>query len=241
MDVRAIVDCLAAHADADRAAGQASYLHSELRHLGATVPQVRACVRGAWRACGGAGRAAVLSAASTLWAEPVHEHRLAAVELLIIAVDRLEPHDELVLVESMLRQCRTWALVDPLAAKVAGPLIDRLDAEALAGGGGVDAGAGGGDAVLERWISDEDFWVRRAALLAHLEALRRGQGDFERFGRLADRVLDEREFFIRKAIGWVLRDVGRRRPEAVAAWVGPRRDRLSGVTRREVAKVVDLG
>ncbi len=36
MDVRAIVDCLAAHADADRAPGQASYLHSELRHLGNT-------------------------------------------------------------------------------------------------------------------------------------------------------------------------------------------------------------
>jgi len=57
--------------------------------------------------------------------------------------------------------------------------------------------------VLDRWAADEDFWVRRAALLSLLRPLRRGEGDFGRCARYADMMLAEREFFIRKAIGWV--------------------------------------
>ena len=78
--------------------------------------------------------------------------------------------------------------------------------------------------------------MRRSALLALLLPLRRGDGDFERFSRYADAMLEEREFFIRKAIGWVLRDTSKRRPELVAAWLGPRAGRASGVTVREAVK-----
>jgi 3-methyladenine DNA glycosylase AlkD len=49
-------------------------------------------------------------------------------------------------------------------------------------------------------------------------------------------MLDEREFFIRKAIGWVLRDTGRRRPDLVFEWLFPRAGRASGVTLREAIK-----
>jgi 3-methyladenine DNA glycosylase AlkD len=49
-------------------------------------------------------------------------------------------------------------------------------------------------------------------------------------------MLEEREFFIRKAIGWVLRDTARRRPSLVAGWLAPRVHRASGVTVREAVK-----
>jgi 3-methyladenine DNA glycosylase AlkD len=73
-------------------------------------------------------------------------------------------------------------------------------------------------------------------MLALLIPLRRGGGDFDRFARYADAMLEEKEFFIRKAIGWVLRDTARRRPDLVAAWLGPRIHRASGVTVREAVK-----
>jgi 3-methyladenine DNA glycosylase AlkD len=56
------------------------------------------------------------------------------------------------------------------------------------------------------------------------------------FLRRADRMLDEREFFIRKAIGCVLRELGKRRPAEVVAWLAPPTDRASGVTMREAVK-----
>ena len=91
-------------------------------------------------------------------------------------------------------------------------------------------------AALDRWSVDEDFWLRRTSLLALLPGLRRGEGDFERFGRYADGMLEEKEFFIRKAIGWVLRDTGRKRPELVADWLAPRVGRMAGLTLREAVK-----
>ena len=91
-------------------------------------------------------------------------------------------------------------------------------------------------AQLDRWAEDDDFWLRRSALLALLEALRRGGGDFPRFSRYADLMLEEKEFFIRKAIGWVLRDTARKRPDMVYEWLLPRAARASGVTLREAVK-----
>jgi len=86
----------------------------------------------------------------------------------------------------MLRASGTWALVDPLAADVMGSLVERCPELT---------------ATLDRWVADPDFWLRRSALLALLVPLRRGGGDFGRFAGYADQLLDEREFFIRKAIG----------------------------------------
>jgi 3-methyladenine DNA glycosylase AlkD len=82
--------------------------------------------------------------------------------------------------------------------------------------------------VVRRWAGDGDFWVRRSALLAHLKTLGR-RGSFEgwtRFCELADAMLDEREFFVRKAIGWVLREASKSHPDLVAAWLRPRTAQL---------------
>ena len=129
--------------------------------------------------------------------------------------------DDLGLIEELLRRSGTWALVDWICTKVAAPVVQRSPAAAE---------------VLERWSRDGDFWLRRAALLAQLPALRAGRGDFALFARFASRMVDDREFFIRKAIGWVLRDVSRKRPELAFAFLAEHIDRVSGLTLREGSK-----
>jgi 3-methyladenine DNA glycosylase AlkD len=89
--------------------------------------------------------------------------------------------------------------------------------------------------ILDRWATDPDFWIRRSSLLAELKPLRNG-AELAPFLRRADAMLEEKEFFIRKAIGWVLREVSKRRPEEVAAWMAPRTHRASWVTMREAVK-----
>jgi 3-methyladenine DNA glycosylase AlkD len=204
----------------ERAAGQKQYLKSDLEFLGATVPAISRVTRRVKHSHPALEHAGVLQLATTLWKRPIFELRMAAVDVLELYGPVLEPAD-IGILESMLRQSKTWALVDNLAASVVGALVDRYP------GLGAD---------LDRWARDDDFWIRRSALLALLKPLRAGAGDFERFGRYADGMLEETEFFIRKAIGWVLRDTARKRPELVAAWVGPRTHRMSGVTIREAIK-----
>lgn len=208
----------------ERAAHEAAYLKSDLVHYGTAIPAIRRVVKEELKSAGPLDHATVLSLVDELWDAPVHERRMAAVEVLAARVKQLT-FDDLLTVERLVRECRTWALVDPLAINVAAHLLD-LDHDAA-------------DRLLDRWAADPDFWIRRTALLAHLPALRSGGGDWERFVRYADAMLDEREFFIRKAIGWVLRDTSRKRPDMVAAWILPRAHRASGVTVREVVKYLD--
>ncbi len=86
------------------------------------------------------------------------------------------------------------------------------------------------------WAKDENFWVRRTALLAEHDALRAGGGDFALWSRLAGSMLHEREFFIRKAIGWVLREVSKKRPDLTYAFLRKHRDRASRLSLLEGAK-----
>lgn len=232
MDVDALAD-LAERIDADlrararpeRAAGEKAYLKSDLVHYGASVPAIRAVAKAVRKAHPHLDRGDLLGLVAALWAEPVHERRMAAVELLTFYGDGLAT-DDMVLLERLLREARTWAIVDGLAASVVGPLVERYP----------DAAD-----VLDRWAGDDDFWIRRSALLALLIPLRRGEGDFARFGRYADAMLDEKEFFVRKAIGWVLRDTARKRPALVYEWLLPRAARASGVTVREAVKYLSDG
>jgi 3-methyladenine DNA glycosylase AlkD len=224
MDMRALakeIDTeLRAKAVPERAAKEQAYLKSRLEHYGTSMPALNAIAKDVRKRHPDLDHDDLVALVETLWDEPVHERRAVAVELLdqysalLVAAD-------MVLLERLLRESRTWALVDGLAASVTGPLVERLPSAAE---------------VLDRWAVDEDFWIRRSALLALLLPLRRGAGDFERFCRYADAMLDEKEFFIRKAIGWVLRDTAKKRPELVYDWFLPRAGRASGVTTREVLK-----
>jgi 3-methyladenine DNA glycosylase AlkD len=205
----------------ERAASAQDYLKSAMEFSGTAVPYVRRIIT-TWRRSHPDLTAAELTGlAAVLWDGPVFECKLAAIVLLADRRALLRPQDA-VLIEQLLRGSGTWALVDSLAADVMGSLIERFP-ELLA--------------TLDRWAVDNDFWIRRSALLALLVPLRRGDpAHFERFAGYADAMLAEREFFIRKAIGWVLRETGKRQPDLVATWLTPRAARASGVTMREAVK-----
>ncbi len=138
-----------------------------------------------------------------------------------MALSRRTPPNRYGVARETVAGVKTWALVDSLAANVTGDLVERYP----------QLGS-----VLDRWARDDDFWIRRSAMLALLKPLRRGEGDFERFAGYADAMLEEKEFFIRKAIGWVLRETAKKPPDLVHECLVPRTSRASGVTMREAVK-----
>jgi 3-methyladenine DNA glycosylase AlkD len=221
----ALDTALRASARPERAEHERAYLKSSLAHYGVPVPAIRALAK---RASGDLDHDRLVMLVTSLWDEPadapVHERRMLAAELLEARADLLTPAD-LELLERLLRQSRTWALVDTLAPSVVGPLSEGFPREV--------------EPWLDRWARDDDFWLRRSALLAHLLPLRAGRGDWGRFTRYAEPLLSDTEFFVRKALGWVLRDTGRRRPQLVLDWVEPRMSLMSGVTVREAVKPFD--
>ena len=216
---REIEDAMRAAGTPERADQEKRYLKSDLEFLGASVWEIRQAVKSALQGQS-LDHDGLVALVRELWRDPMHERRMAAVAALELRAGELGVGD-MPLIEELLRESRTWALVDGLAADVAGSIAQR--------------NAGGVGPILDRWAADPDFWVRRAALLAELKPLRSGTA-FDRFARHADAMLDEREFFIRKAIGWVLRETGKRRATEVIAWLAPRTGRASGVTMREAIR-----
>ena len=102
----------------------------------------------------------LLELVQELWRPGYHELRSLAIALLELYSDKLRATD-MARVEQLLRDSDGWAHVDWLSIRVAGPLVERrVSAERR----------------LSRWAKDGNFWIRRAAMLALLEPLRRGEG-----------------------------------------------------------------
>ena len=220
-----VVAVLLPLADAQRARQAKRYLTSDLDFLGVSVPAIRSAVTDVARSHRELDRDGALAWARALWREPVHERRTAAIEILRWYTRHLLPVD-LALVEAWVREAHGWAYVDPLAGNIAGP-VALLHPDAWP--------------RIDGWATDEDFWVRRSALLTLLPGIRRGGLDRERFERYAAPMLAEKEFFIRKAIGWVLRETAKKDPAYVAAWTQGHLDRMSGVTFTEAVRRLPAG
>ncbi|MBN2797856.1 MAG: DNA alkylation repair protein [Deltaproteobacteria bacterium] len=204
-------------ANEERAAGQAAYMKRALPFLGVTRPQLAALRRG-WRreyplAAPGAYEAVV----EGLWALPFQEGRYQAVW-----VCRTWPLDpaRLPLYRRMIEEGAWWDLVDELAAHVVGRLLLE-HREALS-------------PVIRAWGEAPHLWVRRTAILAQLQ--HKEHTDEALLFDLCAARAHEPDFFIRKAIGWALRQHARVAPEAVRAFLEAQGPRLSGLSRREAAK-----
>ena len=207
--------------DEERAQGAKAYLKSDLDFIGVRAADLRAVARdflGRYPELDSAGLEGLVRA---LWSTSVYEGRAVAVALLERKVGYLDLA-ALGLVEDLLRRSHTWALVDWLSNKVAAPLVEREPSETRA--------------TLVRWSRDSDFWVRRASMLALLPELRAGRGDFKLFALFATSMISEREFFIRKAIGWVLREVGKKRPWLTYEFLSEHLNKVSGLSLREGSK-----
>jgi 3-methyladenine DNA glycosylase AlkD len=215
-----IVAALREQGGPERAEYEKRYLKSEFTHFGVPVPAIRGTSRAPVRT-----REDALALAASLWdvtedGRRVHETRMAAVEVLVRHAALLEAAD-LAVAERMIRDSANWVYVDNLAEKVAGRLILRLPALV---------------AALDLWAADPYLWIRRAALLALLPGVRAGTPDLARISRYGDDLKGEPDFFIRKALGWVLRELSKKDPAWVAEWLAPRTGELSGVTLREAVR-----
>lgn len=203
-----------------RAEFEKRYLKSSIEHFGVDVGTIHREAKAFQLRHPDLSHRSLIGLVRRMWRHEIHEMRMAAVDLLVLYRMQLQPED-LTVVEGFIRTANTWALVDELAVSVTGDLISRYPRLKRS---------------MDRWARDPEFWVRRAAMLSFLRSLRASDNDFPRFARYADAMLGEREFFIRKAIGWVLRETGKRNPSLVGDWLSDRAHKAAGLTVREAVK-----
>jgi 3-methyladenine DNA glycosylase AlkD len=190
-------------------------MKSAMPFLGVRVPETRLIAR---TAAADVVDAEILHrAALELWDEASHrEERYAAMALLTLRPLRADP-GVIPTIEHMVRTGQWWDITDELAHRLAEALDARPEPTA---------------ALVRSWSVDDDLWIRRIAILSQLG--RRERVDTALLADVVDANLADPDFFIRKAIGWALRDCARTDPEWVRGYA--ERRPLSPLSRREALK-----
>ena len=208
--------------DAIKAAQMQAYMKSALPFHGVSSPDCRVIMRDVLATHPLPDRATWLATVLALWDDADHrEERYAA---LAVAKDRRyvghRDPDVLPLYRHLVVTGAWWDLVDDVATHLVGPLL-------LAHPGRVRPS-------VAAWATNEDRWLRRTAVICQVGA--KDRTDVPLLTTAVEANLDDRDFFLRKAIGRALREHARTDPAWVRAFVEVHDDQLSGLSRREALK-----
>ena len=210
--------------DPVRAAGAQAYMKSALPSLGVRVPEVRRLALAAAAAhpftSAGQLRATVLE----LWrGSTVREERYAAIDLTSL---RMVARDQLMhpVYEEIIRTGAWWDFVDGVSHRICGLLQAHRPMTTE---------------LLVSWSTDQDFWIRRSAITSQLKA--KARTDQHLLRAVIEPNLADPEFFIRKAIGWALREYAKTDPDWVRNFVVEKGTQLSPLSRKEALRHLEQG
>ncbi|KRF28879.1 DNA alkylation repair protein [Phycicoccus sp. Soil802] len=222
--VSAIRAALAATGDPERAAAQQAYMRSQMPYRGITAPELKTLLRPilADPAHRIAERGEWERAVRDLWDGATHrEERYAATALTGQRTYRAwQDPDTLRLYEHLVVTGAWWDHVDEVASNRIGPILLSHKEEVTP--------------RVEQWIEHEDLWLRRTSIICQLTFKERT--DLGLLRAAIEPNLEDPSFWIRKAIGWALRQYARTDPDWVRATVAEYDGRLSGLSRREALK-----
>jgi len=202
--------------DPVRGAQMAAYLRDQFDCLGITMPRRRAIDRRVLAGVPKPGEAALGTIARACWELPEREYQYFATDQLVRHAARLSA-GFLPTAEHLITTRSWWDTVDPLATRVVGSLVTR-HRELVA--------------VMDAWIGSPNLWLVRTALLHQLNY--KTDTDAVRLFRYCRTQAGHRDFFVRKAIGWALRQYARTDPDAVRRFVAD--NELSPLSVREATK-----
>ncbi len=204
--------------DPERAVQTEAYMRDQFPFLGIPAPAQRALGRSVLAGLPRPTEEDLRTVALACWSLGEREYQYFARDWLRAHVAVPGP-GFLATVATLITTHSWWDTVDPLATRVVGGLVrrhPRLGAE------------------MDAWSAGPDLWLIRTAILHQLHY--GTQTDTDRLFGYCTRQASHRDFFVRKAIGWSLRQYARTDPEAVSRYVRDNRDRLSPLSIREATK-----
>ena len=221
----AALSAIKATADGQKAADMARYHKVPRTYLGVANPQIDALAK-EWRR--NLELDDRLALADGLWQTDIHEARVAAAKLLTQARIRPEDNGAWALIQSWVPDFDAWAIADH--ASIAGQ--KRLVADPAR----LDD--------LEAWTTSPHLWTRRAALVMTLPWTKQRHpkpGELEARDRIlgwAAAYVPDQDWFIQKAIAWWLRDLSKRDPDRVRAFLDEHGAAMKPFARKEAARLL---
>lgn len=194
---------------------QKAYMRNQFAFLGLTTPERRLLQKALFQAKRIQGEKELYRMLVELWSLEEREYQYCAMDLVRYHLKWLSV-DSLEICEKMIRQKSWWDTVDDLAINMVGKLLGQDFKQ------------------MDRWIQDPNLWIRRSAIISQIK--RKKETDATRLFTYCEQTAHEKEFFIRKAIGWALREYSKHHPQAVRQFLEISKDKLSGLSIREASK-----
>ena len=222
--VTAVRAGLAELADPDRAPRMQSYMRSAMPYRGVAAPERKKLTGRLFKEFPLTERAVFVKAAHVLWrTAEFREERYAVVDLTgYRGCARWQRPDLLPLYEELITSGAWWDYVDEVAIRRVGPILHEFPDELTP--------------TMRAWASDPDLWKRRTAIICQIG--RKADIDIDLLSYAIEANIGEPDFFLRKGIGWALRQHARIDPDWVAGFVADHPD-LSPLSKREALKHVD--
>ena len=218
---------LADVADPERAAPMRAYMKSAMPFLGVGAVPLRRVCREVFAGVDFPSAAAFRRAALSLWrGARYREERHCAIELTgHRRFDRFQDLAALPMYEEMIVTGAWWDYVDAIASHRLGLLLRRFPREMRK--------------EMLAWSHSDHLWKRRSAILCQLTFKK--DTDLDLLYAVIEPALGSREFFLRKAVGWALRQHGWTDPKEVRRYVREHEKQLSGLSKREALKNLGAG
>ena len=204
--------------DPQRAAPMAAYMRDQFPFLGIPIPAQKVIAREVLAGLDRPGEADLSAVAAECWQRDEREYQYFACGLLRRHC-RGCSEGFLPVAEHLIVTRSWWDTVDTLAAHVVGPLVARYPRLVE---------------VTDRWLTDDNIWLVRAAILHQLTF--KESTDAARLFRYCTVQAGHSDFFVRKAIGWALREYAKTDPAAVRGFVTSHQSRLAAMTVREALR-----
>jgi 3-methyladenine DNA glycosylase AlkD len=194
---------------------QKAYMRDQFEFLGLTSSARRQLQKVIFRSHPVRDEKELIAVLERLWEREEREYHYCALDLAKYHRKKWTAHS-LPVFEKMIRCKSWWDTVDDLAINLVGPLLndDLL--------------------LMDEWIQDPYLWIRRSALICQIK--RKAATDATKLFTYCQQTAHEKDFFIRKAIGWALREYAKYHPQAVRNFLENHQQELSGLSQREASK-----
>jgi 3-methyladenine DNA glycosylase AlkD len=212
-----IARVLEAHADPERAANQERYMKYNFKYFGMGNPKWRALAKKWFRENGVYYGDELKELVRLAYQWDQREMHYTAVEMTE-KVQKKEGPEFIELLEWMIATKSWWDTVDWIS-KMVGRQFRKYPEQILS--------------YTEKWMASGNIWLQRVAIIFQLGY--NEKTDFELMKKYILQLADSKEFFIRKAQGWALRQYARTAPAEVREFVQAHPE-LSGLTKREAMK-----
>lgn len=206
------------HADPLLAPRQSAYMRHLFTFTGLSQPIRKEIQKQLFKSFPISSDSELIEILSKLWEQQDREFQYLACDLAI-HYKKLWSASVFSLFEDMIRSKSWWDTVDAIASNLVGKHI--LNNRSLL-------------PMMDQWINDPYLWIKRSALIFQLKW--KGQTDETRLFSFCKKTMHENDFFIRKAIGWILREYSKTNPAPVLAFIEEHRQLMSPLSIREGSK-----